>query len=145
MKIHKGIIKENDLEYDLAYIGYALTIEQIVFIMKAMSPDFIEINGNIYLLPHFKGYGENDENRFDNTPQGKEKYINNISISDMFYFSEDSKSHELEAQKKLGLYMLEFLKMRLYHLFPDKKFYFILSENGLFDESDVCITFCQCI
>ena len=145
MKIHKGIIKENDLESDLSYIGYTLTIEQIIFVIKAMSPDFIEINGNIYLLSHFKGYGENDENRFDNTPQGKEKYINNLSISDVFYFSEDPKSHERESQKELGLYMLEFLKMRLYYLFPDKKFDFILSENGLFDESDVCITFCQSI
>ncbi len=143
MTIHKGIITENNLESDLAYMGYTLTIEQIVLVMKVISPDFIEIDGNIYLLSHFKGYRENDKNRFDNTPQGKEKYINNLSISDVFYFSEDIKSHEPEAHKKIGLYILEFWKMRLYHLFPDKKFDFILSENGLFDESDICITFYQ--
>lgn len=33
-----------------------------------MSPDFIQINGNIYLLSNFNGYGE-EENRFDNTQQ----------------------------------------------------------------------------
>lgn len=33
--------------------------------------------------------------------------------------------------------------MKLYYLFPDKKFDFVLSENGLFDESDICITFYQ--
>ncbi|MCS4303072.1 hypothetical protein [Chryseobacterium sp. BIGb0232] len=145
MKIHKGTIEGNDLEFDLAYIGYTLTIEQILFVMKAMSPDFIQINDNIYLLSHFKGYGENEENRFDNTPQGREKYINNLSISDVFYFSEDIKSHEPEAQKKIGLYVLEFWKMRLNYLFPDKDFDFTLSENGLFDESGVCITFCQSV
>ncbi|MBP2618390.1 hypothetical protein [Chryseobacterium jejuense] len=145
MIAHKGTIEGNDLEYDLAYIGHTLTIEQIVFVMKAMSPDFIEINSNIYLHSNFNGYGEEDGNRFDNTPQGKEKYINNISISDVFYFSEDTKSHKSEAQKELGLYMLEFWKMRLYHLFPDKKFDFILSENGLYDENGICITFCQSI
>lgn len=142
MKIHKGIIEGNNLESDLSYIGYTLSSEQILFLLKVMSPDFIEINDNIYLLSNFNGY-DDEENRFDNTPQGKEKYINNISISDLFYFSEDIKSHELEVQKKIGLYILEFWKMRLYYLFPDKKFDFILSENGLFDESGICITFSQ--
>ncbi|MBP2618384.1 hypothetical protein J2772_003573 [Chryseobacterium jejuense] len=71
--------------------------------------------------------------------------MNNISISDVFYFFEDIKPHEPETQKELGLYILEFWKMRLYHLFPDKKFDFILSENGILDESDICITSCQSI
>lgn len=142
-KTHNGIVAKSDLDFELPYIGYTFSIEQILFLMKAISPDFIQINGNIYLLSNFNGYSHDDKNRFDNTPQGKERYINNISISDLFYFSQDIQSHEPEAQKKLGLYILEFWKMRLYYLFPDKKFDFIVSENGLFDESGICITFSQ--
>lgn len=33
--------------------------------------------------------------------------------------------------------------MGLYYLFPDKEFDFTLSENGLFDENGICITFSQ--
>lgn len=93
MKIYKGIIEENNLEVDLSYIGYTLSIEQILVLMKAMSPDFVEINDNIYLLSNYKGYGT-AENRFDNSKQGKEKYINNISISDVFLFSRDEISQK---------------------------------------------------
>ncbi len=82
-------------------------------------------------------------NNFDNSTSGKEKYINNISISDVFYFSEDDQSKEKEVQMEIGSYILEFWKMRLLYLFPQKKINFLISENGLFDESGVCITFYQ--
>lgn len=142
MKIYSGIIKENNLELDLAFIGSSLSIEQILFLMKSLSPDFVEIDNQIYLHSNYNSY-ETDINRFDNTSQGKEKYINNISISDIFYFSEDYNSQEKEIQKEIGLYILDFWKMRLFFLFPEKNFDFILSENGLFDESGICITFSQ--
>ncbi|UZT97646.1 hypothetical protein ODZ84_21120 [Chryseobacterium fluminis] len=142
MKIYNGIIKENNLELDLAFIGHILSIEQILFLMKSLSPNFVEKEDQIYLLSNLQGYGS-DMNNFDNSTSGKEKYINNISISDVFYFSEDDQSKEKEVQMEIGSYILEFWKMRLLYLFPQKKFNFLISENGLFDESGVCITFYQ--
>lgn len=142
MITYKGIIEDNDLALDLSYIGNILSFEQILILMKSMSPDFIEINGNVYLKSNFESYGS-DNNRFEDSQNGKEKYINNISISDMFYFSSDEETQKEEVQKKIGIYILEFWKMRLNFLLPDKNFEFLLFENGIYDESGICITFNQ--
>ncbi|WP_294247568.1 hypothetical protein [uncultured Chryseobacterium sp.] len=142
MITYKGIVEDNNLELDLSYIGNILSVEQILIVMKSMSPDFIEINGNIYLKSNFESYGS-DNNRFEYSQKGKEKYINTISISDVFYFSSDKETHKKEVQKKIGLYILEFWKIRLNFLLPDKNFEFMLFEDGLYDESGVCITFNQ--
>ncbi|MDV2442534.1 hypothetical protein CMV00_01800 [Elizabethkingia anophelis] len=140
MELHKGIIENNNLEDAINYVGHELTIIQIVFLMKCLGPDFIEIDNNIYILSYYKDYGSSI-NRFDNSKEGKEKYINNLSISDMFYFSNDGEFKNQTAQIEKGNYILEFWKMRLQYLFTDKTFEFILYEEGLFDESGVCITF----
>jgi hypothetical protein len=142
MKIYKGIIKKNDLQNDLGVIGFFLEVEQILSLMKCLSPDFVKIENNIYILSNYLGYGT-AVNAFDNTNQGKEKYVNNISISDVFYFSQYEESLYKNNQIDIGNYILNFWRERLYFLFPDKNFEYILSENNLYDENGVCITFCQ--
>ncbi len=144
MIIYNGIIEKSNFETDISFVGHVLSIEEILYLMKSLSPDFVEVNDNIYLLSNYKSCGT-ENNRFDNSKQGKEKYINTISISDVFYFSEDQQSHNRSVQIDIGNFILQFWKMRLLYLFPNKEFEFILSENNLFDESGVCITFCQTI
>lgn len=152
MKIYQSSIteKENSVIFsdyinidNYSYIGNKLSLVDIMSIFKLISPTLININGNIYLKEHFDGYSQDENNRFDNSPKGKEKYINNFAITDLFYFSNDQKSRDKELQITLGEKILMFWKIRLTDLFPNIEFEFILSENGLYDESDVCITFCQ--
>ncbi len=54
MKIYNGIIKENNLELDLAFIGHILSIEQILFLMKSLSPNFVEKRIKYIYCPTFK-------------------------------------------------------------------------------------------
>ena len=149
MKTFEGIASINELmgiygenrDYFTSYIFNNLSVKDILSIMLILNPDFIEIDNKIYIYNNYLDYDQNDYNRFEQSNNGKEKYINNICITDLFFLKEDY--YNKEVLLILGKKILEFWKLKLNSDFQNIKFDFFIYEEGVYDENGVCITFCQ--
>lgn len=151
MKIYKGALSQDEIlrnfkdysssDFFSSYILNNLSIYDMLAIMGFLFPEFIFINDRIYLYQNYLSYDKNEENRFDNSNKGREMYINNTCITDLFFLKDNYFDKDL--QRELGDKILKFWEIKLNRDFPNFKFDLLLFENGLYDESDVCITFCQ--
>lgn len=87
-------------------------------------------------------------NRSINTRYGSdiktlERYVNLFCISDFYLMAADDASQDEFLLHQFANVIKHFWEMYLQNQYPDKLFDIELSENGLFDEDGICLTFSQ--
>lgn len=139
------------------YVSCKVTIEHALSVIGILTPKFFEIEGRIFW--------ENSQSLDEMTKLEKEKskkiedikkderYGNIFAIDNFFQKWEetsDASISQVERDKRDIKILLEFAKqiekywrLALADCFPEKKFFFEISENGILSEIGVCLTFWQ--
>lgn len=145
------------------YVSCNVTVEQALSSIAILTPKFFEVEGCIFWEnEQTKDIKKGLKKIYIETESSKEKYkikkqnerYCNIFAIDNFFqkwglFSDPSISENEKNIRNVKV-LLEFSKqvekywrLALMDCYPDKKFDFEISENGLFDEESVCLTFCE--
>ncbi|MFT8700315.1 MAG: hypothetical protein ABF802_04880 [Acetobacter orientalis] len=145
------------------YVSCNVTVEQALSSIAILTPKFFELEGCIFWensqtrnirkkLNNICLDKENTEEKSE-IKKRNERYYNIFAIDNFFQkwtlFSNLSIS-ENEKNRRNVKVLLEFAKqiekywrLALMDCYPDKTFEFQISENGIFDEKSVCLTFWQ--
>ncbi|MBG2876505.1 hypothetical protein I4902_14960 [Proteus alimentorum] len=122
------------------FVANCVDLEGVLACAGLFCPTFIEINNVIYRKDgadeSFKPYEGDGKDK-----KTLEMTNNNFCLSEFFLMAANEASESVELMFKFSIVLEYFWRQRLKELFPEKKFEFIHSENGLFDEDGFCITF----
>ena len=125
------------------YVSNHVGVEGFLSVAGVLAPDLINKDGGIFIsenLPMLKG---SMTTRFGDDTKTLERYVNLFCVSDFYLMAADEASQDEVLLLKFANVIKYFWTMYLRTLFPDKEFDVELSEQGLFDEDGICITFSQ--
>ena len=120
-------------------------INSIIAVAGLFAPEFVELQGHIFLLDNVKVRIEKDE--VFSSPYGKDKatierYNNLFHLGEFFIVTASEASRDIRMLNKFGKLLIFFWSRRLKEIFPDKSFNFEI-EYDLYDEDGLCLTFWQ--
>ncbi|MER5082537.1 hypothetical protein [Providencia stuartii] len=122
------------------FVANCVDLEGVLACASLFCPTFIEIDNVIYRkdgtdkpFKPFEGDGK-DKKTLEMTN-------NNFCLSEFFLMAASEASENVELMTKFSSVLEYFWRQRLKELFSEKEFEFIHSENGLFDEDGICMTF----
>lgn len=125
------------------YVSNNVGIEGFLSVAGVLAPSLIEINGGIYNAENLPLLNGNISSRFGSDVKKLERYVNLFCISDFYLMANDEASNNEFLLLHFAKVIKYFWEMYLNNQFPDKLFDIELSENGLFDEDGICLTFSQ--
>lgn len=127
----------------LNYVSNQVGLEGVLAVAGFLAPDLIEKEGGIFLSENFPMLNAGIRTRFGNEVKALERYVNLLCLSDFYLMAADEASQDESLLLELGRIITRFWEMYLTATFPEKRFDIELSNQGLFDEDGICITFSQ--
>lgn len=125
------------------YVSNQVGLEGFIAVSGMLSPDITEVNEHVFLKENYPSLNGNLSSRFGNDRKTLERYVNLLCLSDFYLMAADEASDDEFWLLKQGEIIKYFWKLHLKELYPKKEFEFELTNNGLFDEDGVCLTFSQ--
>lgn len=126
------------------YASFFLDLERFIACAALLSPDFVEINGSVFLSGNLNLNKDDPlNNRFGSDRKTLEIY-NNIFCINEFFLNETTHENNFLLRMEMGKILIHFWSIRLKELFFNRKFEFLLQEN-LMDEDGVCISFYEIV
>ncbi|WP_395371302.1 hypothetical protein [Komagataeibacter diospyri] len=136
------------------YVSNNVTLEQTIGVLGILSPAFFEADGCIFWENiESIGYKEGRKGFIANKRLDKERYFNLFCVEDFFQKYEEVNNLE-ETEEEGGIKYKElkiifarqiekYWRLSLRDCYPEKKFEFEISGNGIWPEDGVCLTFWQ--
>ena len=150
MKIHQSIVSNElikqfptDFPIELSltnFVANCVGLEAVLACSALFCPEIIEIDGVIYRSEN------NDQKVYPNDSYGTDKKTlemasNVFPISQFFLMEDDKASDDYMLITVFSEVIKYFWNIRLKSLYPNKKFEFIITDDGLYDEDGFCMTF----
>ncbi|HGM9747745.1 TPA: hypothetical protein ACKRC4_001913 [Proteus mirabilis] len=150
MKIHQSIVSNElikqfptDFPIELSltnFVANCVGLEAVLACSALFCPEIIEIDGVIYRSEN------NDQKVYPNDSYGTDKKTlemasNVFPISQFFLMEDDKASDDYMLITVFSEVIKYFWNIKLKSLYPNKKFEFIITDDGLYDEEGFCMTF----
>ncbi len=150
MKIHQSIVSNElikqfptDFPIELSltnFVANCVGLEAVLACSALFCPEIIEIDGVIYRSEN------NDQKVYPNDSYGTDKKTlemasNVFPISQFFLMEDDKASDDYMLITVFSEVIKYFWNIRLKSLYPNKKFEFIITDDGLYGEEGFCMTF----
>jgi hypothetical protein len=125
------------------YVANKVGLEGFLSVAGILAPSLTEKDNGIFLTENISMLNEQMTTRFGSDIQTVERYVNLFCVSDFYLMASDEASCDQFLLLEFANVIQRSWQIYLQSIFPTKRFNVELSENGLFDEDGICITFSQ--
>jgi len=125
------------------YVSNQVGVEGFLSVAGVLAPTLIEKDNGIFIAENLPMLNGNMNTRFGSDIKTLERYVNLFCVSDFYLMAADDASQDDFLLLQFAKVTKHFWDMYLRNQFPEKLFDIELSENGLFDEDGICLTFSQ--
>lgn len=126
------------------YVSNIVGVESVLAVAGMFAPELVNEDGCIFLKENYPIIINNNlYDKFGSDTKNLERYVNLFCVSDFYLMAADDASQNDFLLLQFAKVIKCFWGMYLQSQFPDKLFDIELSENGLFDEDGICLTFSQ--
>lgn len=125
------------------YVSNQVGVEGFLSVAGVLAPTLIEKDNGIFIAENLPMLSGNMNTRFGSDIKTLERYVNLFCVSDFYLMAADDASQDDFLLLQFAKVIKHFWDMYLQNQFPEKLFDIELSENGLFDEDGICLTFSQ--